>query len=82
MVVRERLLQFLRGAEVNAAVEITPTTPLIRSGLFDSLALFKLALWVEQEVGSSIDFMNIDFSVAWNTVDDIVAFIEERKGGA
>jgi len=54
-------------------------TPLIASGLFDSLALFNLVVWIEQQVGAPIDPTAVDLAKEWDTVDDIVRFIERRR---
>jgi acyl carrier protein len=54
-------------------------TPLLTSGRLDSLALFRLLLWIEKRIGRPIDVTAIDMPAQWDTVDMIVAFVE-RKG--
>jgi acyl carrier protein len=55
-------------------------TPLITSGIFDSLALFNLAAWVEEQCGGPIDPATFDVVREWNTIADVVAFVERRRG--
>jgi acyl carrier protein len=54
-------------------------TPLIRSGLLDSLALFHLVEWIEREVGGPVDPSTFDFAADWNTVSGVLDFIEKRR---
>ena len=54
-------------------------TPLIASGLFDSLALFNLMVWIEERVGAPIDPTAFDLSKEWDTVNDIVRFVERQR---
>ncbi len=52
---------------------------LIRSGLIDSMALFNLALWIEQETGSRLDLNTFDPSVEWDTIAGILDFIGRHR---
>jgi acyl carrier protein len=62
-----------RGRELNDG------TPLLTSGLLDSVALIDLMTWVEQEVGTAIDLHSIENPLTeWNTVRDIVNFVAAR----
>ncbi len=54
-------------------------TPLIHSRLLDSLALFHLVEWIEREVGGPLDPSTFDFASDWNTVEEILDFIEKRR---
>lgn len=75
---RERVFEFINGDDFDLGDEVQGHTSLIRSGLLDSLSLFKLALWIEGEVRSPIDITAIDIAEVWDTPDDIARFIEAR----
>jgi acyl carrier protein len=59
---------------------INADTPLIESGQFDSLALFNLVVWIEQQIGATIDPTSVDVAAEWNSVNDILSFIERQRG--
>jgi acyl carrier protein len=59
--------------------DIARDTPLLTSGRLDSVALFQLLLWIEGRIGRPIDVTSIDMPARWDTVDMIVAFVEEEK---
>ena len=65
---KDELLRFLRGLDLPPSVEITEETSLLRSGLFDSLALFHLTDWIEQRLGAPVDPSAIDLVEEWDTV--------------
>ena len=50
--------------------------PLISSGRVNSLALFKLALWIEEQTVQPIDIAGIDIAQAWDSVERILDFLE------
>jgi len=83
MSVHQKLVTFVEAKikDLNKEVggPLNADTSLIRSGLFDSLALLNLAAWIEKEVGSPMDMTAIDPLKEWDTVDDIVNFIERHK---
>ncbi len=80
MELKQRVLGFVRASDVPFDGELTDRTSLLRSGVFDSLALFNLALWIENEVGQSIDLTTFDLMEEWDTVNDIVRFIDRKLG--
>ena len=55
------------------------TTPLISSGLLESLHLLELALLLEEEAGSPLDLTTLDFVKEWDTVDSIIMFVKMHK---
>ena len=55
--------------------------PLISSGRVNSLALFKLALWIEEQSPRPIDIAAIDIAQAWDSLERILDFLE-RAGEA
>jgi acyl carrier protein/GNAT superfamily N-acetyltransferase len=52
---------------------------LIRSGRLDSVALFNLALWVEERIGAPVDPTSFDVVAEWDTPASIVAFVLRRR---
>lgn len=44
----------------------------------DSNSTLSLALWIEEQAGSEVDLSEVDFIEAWDTPQQIVAFIEEH----
>lgn len=63
----------------NLSQGVARDTPLLTSGRLDSVALFQLLLWIEGRVGRPIDVTTIDMPARWNTVDMIVAFVEQER---
>ena len=53
--------------------------PLVSSGRVNSLALFRLALWIEEQTSQPIDFTRIDIGEAWDTTDRILDFLERIR---
>ena len=61
------------------AQDVSRDTPLLTSGRLDSMAVFQLLLWIEARVGHTIDVTAIDMPAQWNTVNDIIAFMEKER---
>lgn len=59
--------------------EINDNTPLITSGLLESLHLLELALLVEEEVRVPLDLTTLDFIKEWDTIDSILNFVKNYK---
>ena len=83
MCLRERLLEFVQqklvDLEREGETELTDETSLLQSGVFDSLAILQLANWIDGEMDSPIDLASVDLLQEWDTVADIVRFIESRR---
>jgi acyl carrier protein len=79
MRMRDQLLALIDSWDVQISEDLHDDTPLITSGMFDSVALFNLVLWIEEQVGCTIDSTALDLIAEWNTVADIVKFIERRR---
>jgi acyl carrier protein len=78
---RDRLIAFFREQDVLIADEDAgENASLICSGRLDSLALFNLTIWVEQESGRPFDVTTLDLAREWDTLSGIVAFVEELRG--
>lgn len=76
MSLHERLLRFLEELDLELNDELTDDTSLIKSGVLDSLSLFKLAAWVEQEIGGQVDLRKFNLIEEWDTITDILKFVE------
>ncbi len=74
-----RLLAFLRSLDLPQLREPDSATPLIQSGLLDSLGLMRLAIWIEEEVGHPLNPGTFDLATEWNTVSEIVTFIKRES---
>jgi acyl carrier protein len=77
---RDQLVDLIGTFDVTSDGALRDDTPLITSGRFDSLALFNLAAWVEEQCGGAIDPATFDVVREWNTIADVVAFVERRRG--
>ena len=81
MSVRSRLQTTLTRilAEAGASGELSDSTSLMRSGLVDSTGLVELAEFVEREVRNPLDLSTVNLEQDWDTMDDIVQFIERAR---
>jgi acyl carrier protein len=77
MTVRDRLITFIAESIPEVSGEIKPDQSLVKSGLFNSLLLFKLIIWIEGEIGSPLDLAEVDIPNQLDNVDDILAFISK-----
>lgn len=80
---RAKLVDFI-NAKINESGKTIPgefddNTPLITSGLLESLHLLELALLLEEEVGSPLDLTTLDFVKEWDTIDRILNFVKNNK---
>jgi acyl carrier protein len=75
----DELLQLIRSWDLEFDGDLRDDTPLITSGVFDSLALFDLVAWVEKQCGGPIDPATLDVVSEWNTIANVVAFVERRR---
>lgn len=77
------LVAYLRGGEVPLPeeAEVDEETSLLRSGLLDSLALFRLLEWIEAELGEPVDATEIDLLAEWDTPRSVAEFVSRARGG-
>ncbi len=80
---RQRLIDFI-DAKIKDSGKSIPenyddNTPLITSGLLESLQLLELALLVEEEVGSPLELTILDFTIEWDTINGILNFVKDCK---
>ena len=54
------------------------STPLITSGLLESLYLLELAVFIEGQIGTPLDLTTVDFTKEWDTIDGIVNFAQTQ----
>ena len=80
MSLQNRLITLIKEQDVELNCDLNENTSLIKSGLFDSLALFNLAIWIEQEIGARVDLTEFDLSGEWDTIADIISFIQKQRG--
>lgn len=62
--------------------ELSPETPLMESGAFDSLAMLNLVTWIEDRLGDTVDVTAKDPAREWNTVSALVRFVERLRPGS
>jgi acyl carrier protein len=75
----EKLVNLLDDGKVDPDLYLTDDTPLISSGQIDSLALFNLPLWIEKEMNAKLDLTTLDPLKEWDTITDILVFIEKKR---
>lgn len=80
---RKKLVDFI-DAKIKDSGKSIPgnfnnNTPLITSGLLESLHLLELALLVEEEVGAPLDLTTLDFTKEWDTINNILNFVKNCK---
>ncbi len=78
---RQRLMRFLIDSGRVTQGDLDASLPLITSELIDSVTLFELAMWVEEEIGRPLDLTQLALPDGWDTVDRIIAFIEQEQDG-
>jgi acyl carrier protein len=84
MTLRDELRRLILEFAPERAAALADDTPLITSGLVESLTLLNVALWVETKVGSGVELTSFDLAAEWDSVTDILTFIERHRapGGA
>ena len=80
MSLHNRLVTFVEELDLELSFEVKADTSLITSGLLDSLALVNLAVWIEQEIGIPMDATTFNLLEEWDTIGDILIFIEKHRG--
>ena len=78
---RQRLMRFLIDSGRVTQEDLDANSPLITSELIDSVTLFELALWIEEEIGRPLDLTQLALPGGWDTVDRIITFIEQKQDG-
>ena len=78
---RDELREAIELSGVALPHDFDDDTSLIRSGLLDSMALFNLALWVEERVTPGLDLTAFDLAAEWDTLRLLRAFIARHGNG-
>ncbi len=78
MTLRDDLLRVITDGQ--PSVPITDDTPLIQSGVIDSVALFNLMLWIEERTGQPLDPTRLDVRKELNTVTGILRLVARLRG--
>ena len=76
---RTRLLDFLQTLDLDLGEAISDETPLMGSGLLDSLELLRLATWIEGEIGHALDPDGFDLQEEWKTVGSVLDHIQRHR---
>jgi acyl carrier protein len=76
---RDELIAAISEWDQRTPEGVWADTPLITSARLDSLNLLRLLLWIEQKVERKVDATAIDLAAEWDTVDAIVAFVEQER---
>lgn len=77
--IKDRLVRLLEEGNQDSDFELGDDTSLIRSGLLDSLGLFRLALWIEKETRSKLDLESLDPAKEWDSIREILNFVAEHR---
>ena len=77
--VRQGLIAAIENSGVDYDWELRDDTSLIKSGRLDSLGLFNVVLFVEKELGPSVDIASVDLARDWDTISDILRFIAKQR---
>jgi acyl carrier protein len=77
--IRNELIKVIQENTPEFIGEVTDTTSLIQSGLVDSQRLVNLAMLVEREIGHPMDFSDVDLAREWDTIADVIRFIEKQR---
>lgn len=70
---RDDLLRMISGWHLTEPV--ADDTSLVRSGLLDSLALFHLVLWVEEQTGQPLDPTQVNIRDELDSVAGILRYV-------
>ena len=73
--IQERVRSCVNELGVLLPADFDDETELITSGLLSSLALFDLAVWIEEQCGGAVAAEEVDMAKEWNSVALIAAFI-------
>jgi acyl carrier protein len=76
---RAHLLALIAESVPNLEGDLTDDTPLITSGFVESITLLNMALWVEEHIDSTVEITAFDLSAEWDTVTDILNFVERHR---
>jgi len=73
---RQRLVAVIESGDYERNGSLRDDTSLIKSGRLDSLGLYSVALFIEQEIGQKLDISSFDLASEWDTIREILDFIQ------
>jgi acyl carrier protein len=76
---RAELRQVILELAPAQEASLTDDAPLISSGFMESVTLLNVALWVEEQIESSVDVTAFDLAAEWDSIRDILAFVEKHR---
>jgi acyl carrier protein len=76
---RAELRQVILELAPAQEASLTDDAPLISSGFMESVTLLNVALWVEEQIQSSVDVTAFDLAAEWDSIRDILAFVEKHR---
>jgi GNAT superfamily N-acetyltransferase/acyl carrier protein len=79
---RDELFAQIHGWGLDLPADLDDRSPLMASGLFDSLALFNLILWIETKTGRAIDPTQVDIAREWASIADLLQYIHRANGAS
>ena len=79
MALRDELRRLILEFAPDREAALADDTPLITSGIMESITLLNVALWVETKVGSEVEITSFDLVAEWDSVSDILTFIERHQ---
>lgn len=79
MALRDELRRLILEFAPEREAALADDTPLITSGIMESITLLNVALWVETKVGSEVEITSFDLAAEWDSVSDILTFIERHQ---
>ena len=79
MTLREQLIDLITESNLELDGELNDEMSLIKSGRFDSMALFNLALLIEENIDPKVEITTIDIAEKWDTISNILNFIEKHR---
>ena len=74
---RDELLAAIDSWGVTLPPDYADDGPLLTTGLFDSLAIFNLVLWVEAKTGRKLEPSKTNILKEWNSVSAILAYVQD-----
>lgn len=79
--IRARLIALIEASNAELDGQLAEDTSLIKSGMLDSLGLFNVAVFIEKEAGRKVDITTFDLTTEWDTISDILNFIQKQRAG-
>ncbi len=81
MKMQDRVRSFISTLDIPLPADFNDDSELLTSGVLNSLALFELAGWIEEQSGRPVVAEAVDLTEEWNTVASIARFITAHRAG-